>query len=69
MLREASGRVRPSKPTRSPPRTSRSAAARPSTMARSSFDWFARFEAKAIDADLSIQTQTVWADSHSRSRT
>ena len=51
------------------PCTSRSAVARPSTRARSSFETLARSEAKAMEGERSIQIHTVWAASHSRSRT
>src|SRR5271165_2664715 len=66
---DASGRVSPRSPARSPPRTQRSAKASAITAARSTFVVRARLDPKRIDADRSNQIQTVWAASHSRSRT
>ena len=68
-LRLADGRVRPRIATRSPPRTSSSAAASISTMARSRFVTLDRWLRKSIEGDRSGQSQTVCAASHSRSRT
>ena len=65
----ANGRVRPSKPARSPPRTQRSAKAKASRPARSILDACARLDANCIEGERSNQIQTVWAASHSRSRT
>ena len=65
----AIGRVSPSNPARSPLPTQRSAKASAMTAARSILVAGARLDPKRIEADRSNQIQTVWADSHSRSRT
>ncbi len=56
-------------PTRSPASDSSVASASARTTARSAFEVCDRRERKCIDGDKSIQIQTVWAASHSRSRT
>ena len=67
--RAAIGRVRPTRPTRSPPRTARSASASAITTARSSFVLWASVEPNRIEGERSIQIHSVCAASHSRSRT
>ena len=65
----ARGRVSPRSPARSPLLTQRSAKASATTAARSILVAGARLDPNRIEADRSNQIQTVWADSHSRSRT
>ena len=69
MSRVAKARERPSRPTRSPPRTRRSAVARPKASARSTFGSRARSDTKPMEGDRSIQSHSVCDASHSRSRT
>ena len=63
------GRIRPGMPTRSPACTSTSASAKATTRVRSSLDSCASEEVNFIDGERSGQIHTVWAASHSRSRT
>ena len=65
----AIGRVSPSRPARSPLRTHRAAKPSAITAARSILVAAARLEPNRIEAERSNQIHTVWADSHSRSRT
>ncbi len=68
-LRLAIGGVRPSSAMRSPARTSSSATASVSTSARSRLVIGERWLRKAIEGEMSGQSQKVCDASHSRSRT
>src|SRR5579871_2981135 len=64
---EAGAPSMPTKPTRSPPRTSSEASANKSKSARARLE--VAPDLKFMLAEASRQNQTVWAASHSRSRT
>src|SRR5713226_2756089 len=68
-LRSAVGRISPGMPIRSPPSTSRWPSAKPITIARSSLVSETSGEANIMEGERSGQIHTVWAASHSRSRT